>query len=179
MTLYIMRHGQTVWNAKGIIQGRRQGRLSKEGIRQTQLQAEKFKNVHVDMIFVSPLMRTVQTANIMNAFHHVKVVKDERIIEVEQGLFTGQKKQNVKVGRGERYLNAKKYGMERVEEIYERCYDFLQDLRENYKDKTVLAVTHGIITDCLCKLCTNFVISKERLFLSQGFDNAEIRKFEI
>ena len=95
MNLYIMRHGTTGWNEKGITQGRSQNRLSKEGKFLAQKQAEKFKNVKFDVIFSSPLMRTMQTANIMNAFHGVKIVKDERLTEIDQGIFTGRHKDSL------------------------------------------------------------------------------------
>ena len=91
MKVYIMRHGETVWNAKGIIQGRRQGRLSKTGIGQVEEQAKKFQNVDFGLIFTSPLMRTVQTANIMNKFHSCKVIRDDRLLEVDKGILAGQK----------------------------------------------------------------------------------------
>lgn len=92
MKVYIMRHGQTVWNAKGIIQGRRQGRLSKKGISQVEEQAKKFQNVNFDLIFTSPLMRTVQTTNIINKFHSCKVIRDDRLLEVDKGIWQDKEK---------------------------------------------------------------------------------------
>lgn len=53
--------------------------------------ALKYKDTKFDIIFCSPLMRTIQTANIINKFHNVKIVKDERLIEIDQGIFTGYK----------------------------------------------------------------------------------------
>ena len=44
MNLYVMRHGTTVWNEKGITQGRTNNRLSKGGVLLTQEVAEKLRN---------------------------------------------------------------------------------------------------------------------------------------
>ena len=51
MEIYIMRHGETVWNAKGIIQGRSNNRLSKNGKEQVKKQAEELKDIKFDYIF--------------------------------------------------------------------------------------------------------------------------------
>ena len=34
----------------------------------------------------------MQSANIMNKYHQLKIIKDERIIEIDKGIFTGRKK---------------------------------------------------------------------------------------
>ncbi|MGN1208302.1 MAG: histidine phosphatase family protein, partial [Christensenellales bacterium] len=88
MNLFVMRHGTTIWNEKGITQGRSQNRLSKTGIELAKERAKEYANTKFDVIVCSPLMRTVQTANIMNKFHNVKILKDERLLEIDQGYFT-------------------------------------------------------------------------------------------
>ena len=84
MKIYLMRHGQTVWNKIGIIQGYSRNRLSAEGKNQVEIKAQKYKDVNFDFIISSPLCRTIQTSNIMNKYHNVKVIKDERIVEIGQ-----------------------------------------------------------------------------------------------
>ncbi|MBP3630184.1 MAG: histidine phosphatase family protein, partial [Clostridia bacterium] len=71
MKVYVMRHGKTVWNEKNRIQGLSRNRLSKTGDELVKIVAERYKNVQFDVIFASPLMRTMQTANIMNSYHNV------------------------------------------------------------------------------------------------------------
>ena len=71
MQIYIMRHGTTVWNEKGITQGRTNNRLSKKGKLLTEEVSQKYKDLKIDFIFCSPLMRTVQTANIINKFQRI------------------------------------------------------------------------------------------------------------
>ena len=95
MKIYIMRHGSTVWNEKGITQGRSRNMLSENGRFLVQELANKYKNIQFDVIFSSPLMRTMQTSNIMNKYHNVKIIKDERLIEIDQGVFTGRSKNDL------------------------------------------------------------------------------------
>lgn len=91
MKIYVVRHDTTVWNEKGITQGQSRNRLSEKGKSEVETVALKTKNYNFDVIFCSPLMRTVQTANIFNTYHNVKIIKDYRLIEMSQNQYTGKK----------------------------------------------------------------------------------------
>lgn len=178
MNLYIMRHGETVWNKIGIIQGRRNNRLSKEGIKITQKVAKQVKDIPFDVITTSPLMRTVQTANIVNQYHKVKLIKDDDLNEMEKGIFTGRKKnslseqeQIIKNGR------LKSAGMESYEECFERAKNFVNRIKV-CKFKNVLIVTH----DRCATFIQNIVSGKKTDFSElsgRDFKNSEIREFTI
>ena len=72
-----MRHATTRWNELGITQGHTHNRLSKTSIELTNKLSDDFKNTQIDLIITSPLMRSVQTSNIMNKHHNVKIIKDK------------------------------------------------------------------------------------------------------
>lgn len=180
MKIYVMRHGRTVWNEKQICQGRSANRLSKTGKEQVKSQAEKYKDIKVDIIFSSPLMRTMQTTNIMNKILKAKVVKDNRIIEVDQGIFTGQRKKGLTdEEKFELNQHSKNSGMETYEEIYLRVIDFIRFLRQNYKGKNILVVTHGMIASYIEKIGTSLELKREEIKNYSTFQNAEIKKIEI
>ena len=171
-----MRHGETVWNYKGIIQGRSNNRLSENGKKQVEEQAEKLKDINFDMIFVSPLMRTIQTANIVNKYHKMNLIKDERIIEINQGLFTGRKKNSL---TDEEIIIKKEQpesaGIETQQKIYERVKDFYECLVNNYIDKRILVVTHRGIAKTLYYIINNKGLANE-IDDPHLFENAEVRK---
>lgn len=50
-TLYIVRHGQTEWNKKGIIQGHSDSPLTKEGKEKAKLLAGNLNDIKFDYIF--------------------------------------------------------------------------------------------------------------------------------
>ena len=175
-----MRHGSTVWNEKHICQGRSQNRLSKFGKLQVEQQAIEYKRLKIDFIFASPLMRTMQTANIMNKYHKAKIIRDNRIIEVNQGIFTGQKKGKLTDEQKFEINQFKKdSGIETYEEIYERTIDFINHLRENYKDKNILVVTHGIIASYIEKIGERLSLEQNEIKNYSTFYNAEIKKICI
>ena len=180
MEIYVMRHGRTVWNEKHICQGRSQNRLSKTGKLQVEEQALKYKDVNFDIIFTSPLMRTMQTTNIMNKYHKAKVIRDERIIEVNQGIFTG--KQKGKLTDEQKFAinqSKKDSGIETYEEVYKRTIDFINYLRQNYNDKKILVVTHGMISSYIEKIGNRTSLEQNELTNYSTFDNAEIKKITI
>ena len=180
MEIYVMRHGKTVWNEKRICQGRSQNRLGKFGKSQAENQATKYKDTKFDIIFASPLMRTMQTTNIMNKYHKAKVIRDDRLLEVDEGIFTGKKKGDLT--DEQRYLinqNKKSSGVETYGHIYERTIDFLNFLRNNYKDEKILVVTHGMIASYIEKIGTRLSLEKDELKNYATFDNAEVKKISI
>jgi broad specificity phosphatase PhoE len=67
LKIYLARHGQDEDNAEGILNGYRDRSLTELGIKQAQDIANKIKNADIkfDVIYSSPLKRTLQTANII------------------------------------------------------------------------------------------------------------------
>ena len=90
MKLYVMRHGTSIWNEQGKTQGRSNNRLSENGKKIIEKTANQLKNIKFDIMFCSPLMRAVQSANILRKKLKCKKIKDNRIIEIDQGIFTGK-----------------------------------------------------------------------------------------
>ncbi len=172
-----MRHGETIWNSKGITQGRRNNRLGLRGIEQAKQSAEDLRNTKIDLIIVSPLCRTVQTANIMNTFHNVKVVKDERIIEIEQGIYTGKKYSSLTSEEKRRKnLRLIEDGVESYQNAYMRTKSFIEDIKRNFGNLNVLIVTHNFNASCIegeskCKQFKDFNF--------RCFDNAQVKQFDI
>ncbi len=181
MEILVMRHGTTVWNEKRIVQGRTHNRLSKAGKEIAMTRAEEFKNEKIDLIFASPLMRTMQTANIMNQFHKVKILKNDMIIEMDQGIFTRRIKASItpeeKVLKKSRSPETK---MERFESVFERCVKFIEFLKANYADKKVLIVTHNVVASFIERAIKNgYDFKDEYIEKCCTFDNAEVKRFEI
>ena len=180
MNLYIMRHSITVWNEKRIIQGHSNNRLSKNGKELANEVAKKFKDVKFDVVYCSPLMRTMQTANIMNQYHNVNVVKNQLLIEIDQGIFTGRRKNSLT--EEEKLLTASRSqqcGMESFKNVYERCKKFLTFLQENNHFKNVLVVTHNACASLLECAIENFDVDFTDSNYYLRFKNAEVKKFSL
>ena len=176
MELYIMRHGETVWNAKGIIQGRSHNRLSSNGKLQAGLKADELKDIDFDYIFASPLMRTIQTANIVNKYHNKKIIKDNRIIEIDQGVFASRKKSTLT--DEERLILKNRDDVNHIESydaVQKRVNDFVDYLKSKFTNEKILIVTHRGIAEAI------YLYIKENSAIQEGtnlnlFNNADVRK---
>lgn len=84
MKITLVRHGQTEENYQNIIQGRSRNELNEEGIRQCQKLREKLKDVSFQFCYMSPILRTVQTAFILVG-DRVETFPDSRLIERNMG----------------------------------------------------------------------------------------------
>jgi len=85
--IYIIRHGKTELNIKNVLQGRSDYPLNDEGILQAKAAAERLKGIHFDHVFSSPLIRALQTAEIVAPY--AQPVTDDRLIEMDYGPYEG------------------------------------------------------------------------------------------
>ena len=180
MQLYIVRHSTTVWNEKRRTQGRVANRLSENGKKESFVLAEDLKNVHFDYIFCSPLLRAVQTANILNKYHKCKIIKDERITDIDQGIFSGRyfdslTKRELELKRAK----DKSCGMESLKEMYFRIKPFFDEIMSKYKEKTILIVTHSGVASFLEKMISCPFYYEKVFNRTDYFQNGEVKKFEI
>lgn len=90
MLLYCVRHGETEFNAAGRIQGQLDSPLSELGYRQCAAVAEAMAAQPVDVVVSSPLRRASESARTIAKRLQVEVRFDERLMEINAGLFQGR-----------------------------------------------------------------------------------------
>ena len=162
-TLYLVRHGETVDNARQVMQGQTQGRLNDEGIRQARELSERMAGEHFDAIVASDLLRAVQTARIVAAPHGLDVVTTALLRERDWGDFTGRFIPDLKDAPWPD-------NVESLEAMLERARLFLDLIRTNYPGQRVLAVGHGIINKAI-----QSVFYGQPMHKIEKMKNAEVR----
>ena len=91
LTIYLLRHGETAWNADGNRYcGRTDLPLTEQGIRQAETVQQKLKHLTFDGIYASPLIRARRTAEIVSGGK--AVTTDARLIETDFGRWEGKPK---------------------------------------------------------------------------------------
>lgn len=88
--LYIMRHGQTQWNAQGRLQGQTDIPLNEVGRAGAAAAREKYGCIPLDVCFASPLKRALETAEIFLKGRAVPIYTDDRLKEMFFGDFEGE-----------------------------------------------------------------------------------------
>lgn len=154
-TFYIVRHGETEWNVKDLLQGQKDSNLTKKGIEQAKLLAKKFKNIKLDAIFSSDLIRAKKTAEIIALEHKIAVRTKEILRERNFGKLEGRREDEIKEELKDLFLKFEKAkheeklkfryvpDMESDEELISRLITFLREIAVAYSGKTVLVVSHG------------------------------------
>jgi probable phosphoglycerate mutase len=90
--IYLIRHGQTEWNAQGRFQGKLDSPLTDTGVRQAEAIGRRLAGLDLsfDAFVTSPLGRTRQTAAIIAGCVHLPAAQlDDRLAEVSLGSWDG------------------------------------------------------------------------------------------
>jgi len=142
MTLLYLRHGQTDWNAKGLVQGRTDIPLNETGREQARNRAAELVSHRppVEIIYASPLLRARKTAEIIHQGIDVPLRFDDRLAERYFGTLEGTKTMWW-LSESECAL----HGAESSLALYERVSGFLDELAARHAGQTVLVVAHGCV----------------------------------
>jgi broad specificity phosphatase PhoE len=87
MLLYCIRHGETTYNAEGRIQGQLDTPLSELGKKQALAVAKALAGQPIELVISSPLSRAYTTAQPLAAALGVDIRTDDRLKEINAGIF--------------------------------------------------------------------------------------------
>lgn len=90
MELYIVRHGETVWNSKKLLQGSEDIELNENGRILAGKTGENLETVHFDKIYSSPLIRAYETACLIRGHRNIPIIRDDRLRELGFGVNEGK-----------------------------------------------------------------------------------------
>ena len=88
-TLFIVRHGETEWNAEGRIQGHTDIGLSERGADQARSLAERLAGVSIDVAYSSDMKRTSETAKLALGGRDIVLHETPMLREYHKGEFEG------------------------------------------------------------------------------------------
>lgn len=89
MEIILIRHGETIWNKEGRVQGLSDIALSDVGLHHAQQLALSLRDHHIHSIYSSPLIRAKKTAQIINQYHNAPICLESGLMEMDQGNFEG------------------------------------------------------------------------------------------
>ncbi len=150
MKLYIIRHGETQWNAQKKLQGASDTELNEKGIALARETGKALAEIPFYCCFTSPLKRARETARLVLGEKKVPVYADKRIQEISFGEWEGRDSALLPGKMLDNFFHhtdcyKAPEGGESLEEICRRTKDFWEDItsREELQDKTILIATHG------------------------------------
>ncbi len=150
MELIITRHGETLENIEGILQGQTLGTLSPNGIQQIKKLAKRLKDKEIDFIFSSDLKRAVDTTKEIIKYHpNTKVSYVKELREKDLGEFQGKKRDEIGWDSKRLVALSEPKSGETIDIFYNRIENFLNKIIEKYHNKKVLFVSHGGVSKVL------------------------------
>jgi broad specificity phosphatase PhoE len=182
MRIILVRHGETIENAEGIVQGHHHGRLSDIGIDQARRVARRLGEERIDAIYSSDLERAADTAREIARYHkHAEVHFTERLRERFMGDFQGRNKKDFdwKSLRNaiNRNINYSVGNIETVSDLSKRAKSFFHELLERHRNDTILIVSHGLILRTIIALIMNK--PPEKTHELERLGNASVTMFDV
>jgi probable phosphoglycerate mutase len=148
MLVYLIRHGQTQFNADGRVQGWLDVPLNDVGRSQAQRLAQRFTGRPIDIVFTSPLARAAETARALAAPGDLQLIFDDRLREYNMGDWTGKTGDEISAEASELGLDDPLIpipGGESAMDMRTRVSAFVKDLslRHSRAFRSVAVVSHG------------------------------------
>lgn len=132
--IYIMRHGKTVWNSEGRIQGRKDSPLLVESIEDSKKIADFLSKCQIERVFSSPLGRTITTARIVCDRLGLTYEVNDCLQECNHGQFEGMSLEEIKdkytsffQAREQNKWSTRWPDGESYEDVYARAQQFIKD----------------------------------------------------
>ncbi len=178
LRLMLTRHGETVENTKGIIQGHLHGRLSEKGRKQAMMVAERLKSERIDFIYSSDLARSADTAREIAKFHpdaRLKFVAELR--ERDIGEFQGKAKKDFGWGKEKSLVYLQPKNGETLNQMLQRADKFIHELLKKHDKEIILLVGHNGINKAI--MCAIQGRPSEDILELENFGNTSITVLDV
>lgn len=177
MKIYLLRHGETDWNRDGKIPYNKNLTLNETGIKQAEVARKMLENLDYDLVIASPFIRAKRTAEIANNGRKDLII-DDRLRERNPGILDGMLRTNVNLkGFHNYYQNLEFEGAENIQDFCKRVWDFLDEIKVKYKDKTILLVTHNVVIRAIKAYILG--IPADGNIQNYGIKNGELEEYTI
>jgi uncharacterized phosphatase len=144
--IYIIRHGETDWNASGRLQGCEDIELNDAGHEQAHKLAHYLKRKSWDVIVSSPLKRAFETAGIIASYISLQDIQViDELKERNYGLASGLLPEE----RRNRFPDGTIPGQEEFEHLRNRAMDALTRIATDHAGKRIIVVSHGALTNSI------------------------------
>jgi|GEM_PF-1497431 len=148
--IYLIRHGETIYNARNIFTGQANPPLTKKGKNQAKRLKDFVKNLDNYKAYCSPLKRSLDTAKISG-------VKEPAIIdelkEIDVGTFESKTREEIEKELGKIDFEKIKYAPkgESLKDLKKRLTPFVKKINKN---KDTVIVAHEVVNKSLASMLT-------------------------
>lgn len=191
MSLIIfMRHGQAYNNVQKLLVGRNlESHLTDLGREQVRNTSQILKTINIDQIYSSPVIRTVETAEIVSDIVNMPFQKDERLFEIELGKLVGMYYEDLINKHGNLFVkfysdddnenSLLEFEVESFRAVKQRISELLKEITIKHQNENVLLVSHldpikaaiSLIMNIKPSSVYNIQVSNASLNIFKNYDN--------
>lgn len=163
--MFIIRHGETVWNALQLIQGRQNIPLNAKGREQAYEKAIQFKDQRIDYIGSSPSERTSETASIISRQLNIPCYLFHELSARSYGPWEGESIESIQVKFHDLLMKMRSWSLKEIflkspleviesyQAVSKRVFILLRNMICRHPNQNGLFITHGgVITSLLLAL---------------------------
>ncbi len=184
---FAIRHGEAVNNAQNFLSGLADAPhgLTEKGKIQVADSATSLSEVKFDLMYVSPFVRTQETAKILKdrlGLSDSQIIIDDRIRELGMGTWNGKDVASFvdHFSKVDRFLVGPEGG-ENYSDVKKRMGEFIYDIEKKHEGKTILIVSHEtpiFLLEAVAEgLTKNQIQARGHAF--GKVDNAEVKKIDF
>ncbi|MDQ2819060.1 MAG: histidine phosphatase family protein [Pseudomonadota bacterium] len=185
--LFLIRHGETAWNAERRLQGHLDIGLNAEGERQAAAVARALASEKIDTVVASDLQRARVTAQAIAAYHELPVQVERDLRERCYGGFEGLLYAEIEQRfphefakwQGREVDAALPAGAnlgESFREFYARSTGAILAQAARHPGQTLVLVAHGGVLECAYRCALGLSLETPRTFT---IPNASINRFTV
>lgn len=148
-TVILVRHGESVWNREGRVQGESDVELNERGLEQASLVAERLADIPLKAVYSSDLGRAVRTAETIAQRHNLAVTRLKELREMNYGHWQGLTSEEIRTQHAEEFAQFRQDGLhtriqdgETALEMRQRVLASFADILARHPGETVAVVSH-------------------------------------
>jgi len=170
-TIYLIRHGETMWNRDKRLQGHIDIGLNERGFWQAEQVGQYLSRQPIKAVISSDLSRASDTAKAVAKHHQLDLILDEGLRERHYGIMQGLSHSEIEQNHPRNHAAWKNRELdfvpetgESLQQFYDRVVASAKKWAEQFAGQTIAMVAHGGVLDCLNRAATKRSLDVARDF---------------
>ena len=169
--LYLIRHGETIFNQQGCFQGHADSPLTPLGLQQAEKLVSYFSQIPLQHIYSSDLGRAISSATPLSIAKDLPLKLCPLLREISYGYLDGQPKESLSEYDKEQLrrlfsaeLNVQIGEGETLNQVQSRLFNRINEIQRLHAGEKVAVMTHGLSMVMLLKKILHIPVDAPRQF---------------
>jgi len=183
MYIYLVRHGETEWNKRGLLMGHKNSPLTEKGKMQAMELGKKLSDIPFDAVYSSDSERAIETTKIILDKQDHTIITTPHLRERNFGRFEGKTRAEMDAHTvafedledSDKFVYKVYPDIESDDELIKRFFIFLEVLRDT-NHENVLVVCHGGVIKSILLHLKHLQYDNHKAYSIHSVSNSSIVK---